>query len=98
MGWASNQAVHREVSEKLQRSLAGDRKRRFYSEAVSLSLASTHSGLLETTVPRMPYSYFRDWVGRTSEVVEKAEAPESDRLPGLLKVLRRHGEATTPEG
>lgn len=92
----------RDVSEKSKRSLTGDRKSGLDSASKPqprrVAAPSMHSGHLETTVPRMPYSNFRDRVSRTPEVVEKAEAPESHRLLVSPWVSRRHGEATTPEG
>ena len=61
-----------------QRSMVGDRKSGFYSKLASFSLArGLHPapGHLETTIPRMLSSNFRDPVRRSPEVVEKAEAP-----------------------
>lgn len=58
--------------------MVGDRKSGFYSKSASLSLAlclRPATGHLETTIPRMLSSNFRDPVRRAPEVVEKAEAP-----------------------
>lgn len=82
-----------------QRSMVGDGKSGFYSKAASLSLAlCLHPALghLETTIPRMLSSNFRDPVSRAPEVVVKAKAPES-LLAVVSSVCCHHGEATAPE-
>lgn len=77
-----------------------DRKSGFFSKPASLRLARClhpAPGHLETTIPRMLTSNFRDSVSQAPEVVERAEAPES--VSAEVSSLRRHhGEATAPEG
>lgn len=84
----NNQAVPRDVSEKSKRSLAGDRKSGLYSASKAqprrVAAPSMHSGHLETTVPRMPYSNFRDRVSRT---------PGSSRESGGARVSSSAGVA-----